>query len=102
MRCGCLAAKYRSKAPDTAIRLREPRGGLSEIYRKGTALAGSRPVQDNRARGYIRRPLLAQQKAGENGLGVCVASVSQGVAESVWKPLKRKENCCDTLQHQGG
>jgi hypothetical protein len=31
-----------------------------------------------------------------------VAFMLHGVAGRDWKSLKRKENCCDTLQHQGG
>ena len=31
-----------------------------------------------------------------------VASMSHGVAGSDWESLKRKENCCDKLQHGGG
>ncbi|MGB7673540.1 MAG: hypothetical protein WBM31_21070, partial [Pseudolabrys sp.] len=31
-----------------------------------------------------------------------VAFMLHGVAGSDWEPLKRKENCCDMMQHQGG
>ena len=31
-----------------------------------------------------------------------VAFMSHGVAGSDWESLKRKENCCDKMQHRGG
>ena len=31
-----------------------------------------------------------------------VAGMLHGVAGSDWESLKRKENCCDMTQHQGG
>ena len=31
-----------------------------------------------------------------------VAVMLHGVAGSDWEPLKRKGNCCDMMQHQGG
>ena len=49
-----------------------------------------------------RRMVKFSGGVGEVLFDFYVALMSRGVAGSDWELLKRKENCCDKLQHGGG